>query len=134
MTKFLLKYSIVFVLVMFMGYGFFYYFSQSITQEIRLSPLALFTFHTIFSLFLCITLAKLRTTQKFAEQVGFIYLGSVFIKVVLFSVLFRNTFFSEIPFTNIETINLLIPLFLGLFFEVFFLSRLLGHFSKIKNE
>ncbi len=134
MTKFLLKYSLVFVLVMFMGYGSFYYFLQSITQEIRLSPLTLFAFHTIFSLFLCVTLAKLRTTQKFAEQVGFIYLGSVFIKVVLFSVLFRNAFFSEIPFTNIETINLLIPLFLGLFFEVFFLSRLLGHFSKIKNE
>lgn len=94
----------------------------------------IYIFNTVFSLVLCFVLAALNRTQKFADQLGFLYLASVVLKALVFLIVFNPYLFNGESFTNSEAVSLLIPLFLSLIFEVFFISRLLSEKRVAKNE
>ena len=133
MTKTQIQYISFFVLgliLLFLGHQYVLGIKD---LSLPFSLTNIYAFHGIFSLLLCVVLSRLVKTDRFKEQVGFIYLGSVLVKAVLFCVVFRKAIFTDQSLTNIEAVSLLLPLFIGLFFEVFFLSKLLKQKAKIKN-
>lgn len=134
MIRFGLKYILVFVLVTCLVFWAHQYCLQTLEHIISLSLVKVYVFHTVTSLALCAVLVQLKSSTKYAEHIGFVYLASVVVKAILFFVIFRQSIFSDASLTNIEAASLLLPLFLGLFFEVLFLSRLLRQKPKIKNE
>ena len=133
MIKQLAIYSATFLLVATIA---FYIHQFALTQfHIRL-PFSLkniYFFHTGFSLVLCIQLFLLSQTRKFREQLGFLYLLSVALKIILFCIAFGNYIFSEETTGIKENSNLLIPMVLMLVLEVFFVSKLLKNQNPIKN-
>ena len=113
----------------------FYIHAHGFVKFAQNSPIALinlYMFFNMFSILLMFGLSRLKNT-KFQDQIGFVYLFSVAVKIILFCLVFYNPIFKTKAFTNIESINILIPIALTLFFEIFFMSKMLKNLSGLKN-
>ena len=86
-----------------------------------------------FSAFLLLLLFLLSKKMRYEDQLGFFYLVGVVLKLILFSIVFREHIFSYESFTNEQSANLLIPIALTLFFEVHILMKILNKKDRIKN-
>lgn len=117
----ILGFAILFVIV----YGLQYYFCANLAC-IRYNFLTTTLFFALSSAVICLVLLFLDTKQKFKPQLGFIYLPTLFIKGLLFYVLFQNSVFSLIKLTLEERLNLLIPLFTFLALEVYFAAKVIN--------
>ena len=71
-----------------------------------------YAFHAVFSLVVCLNFLILSKVEKLAHQLGFLYFGAFFVKIVLFALLFSNLLFKEGSLAKFDSISLLIPLFL----------------------
>lgn len=87
--------------------------------------LAPYVFHICFALAVIILFKSLARMPKMKDQLGFVYLGVLLLKLFLFAAFFRFQIFDETLSNNISTANYLVPVFLGLLFEVAFLSVVL---------
>lgn len=126
-------YVVSFGLLSFVGYNVYTVLLPQIASESRISLKEVYLFYGIFSLMLCTLLLLLSKKEKFKDQLGFLYLISVALKVILFCLVFYKHIFTKDSFTNIESINFLIPMILLLVLEVFFISKLLKNISPSKN-
>ena len=86
----------------------------------------LYLFHIGFSLLICINLQFLTKIAHVSEQLGFIYLGTLLLKIILFSVVFNETVIASENLTVASKISLLIPTFIFLLVEVFFIAKILN--------
>jgi len=127
-------YLISFIALAFFGYYIHTSVLHSIAEVSPVSLLNLYLFFTSFSLILCISFLYSQKTERFKDQLGFLYLLSVVLKIVVFCVVFRGAIFSQDSFTNKQTVNLLIPIFLMIVLEVFFISKMLNKNKPIKND
>ncbi|WP_452230618.1 DUF6168 family protein [Lacinutrix sp. MEBiC02404] len=87
---------------------------------------SIYLFHFIVSLLICTGFAVLDTTKKWSQQLGFVYLFTFITKLMLFAVIFKNSVFKVESLSKIEGFNLLIPVFLFLFLEVYFIAKILS--------
>lgn len=125
MSKSLLYFALIFIAVA--ASIFFLHDYVLATNNLSLSfPLdQMYVFHVLFSIILVVTIYILGKKVKFQEQTGFLYLVSVFLKAIVFCFVFMPYIFSGQEFSKMEAASLLAPVFLALFFEVFFLYKLL---------
>ncbi|AXT18551.1 hypothetical protein D7030_07105 [Flavobacteriaceae bacterium AU392] len=133
MIKQLGVYFISFALLSLIGY---YLHTIALSQLASESPISLkyvYIFFGGFSLLLCANFSLLSRTEKFKDQLGFLYLVSVALKILLFCIVFSKHIFIEASFMKKETLNLLIPMILMLVLEVFFVSKLLNYSTPLKN-
>ena len=86
----------------------------------------LYLFHIGFSLLICINLQFLTKIAHVSEQLGFIYLGTLLLKIILFSVVFNETVIASENLAVASKISLLIPTFIFLLVEVFFIAKILN--------
>lgn len=86
-------------------------------------------FFAISSLVICFHLKFFSFKKSLQPQLGFIYLPTLFIKGIFFFIIFRTSVFSLDILSSIERLNLLIPLFLFLGLEVYFVVKIIS-----KNE
>jgi hypothetical protein len=82
-------------------------------------------FFAIASLVICLHLKLFSSVKNLQSQLGFIYLPTLFIKGVLFFLMFRTSIFQLDTLEIVERLNLLIPLFLFLGLEVFFILKII---------
>jgi hypothetical protein len=126
MNKDIFTYILVFVILFLIGF----YTHQAIlsSKEIQLSFSLekVYAFHAFFSVLVCLNLRWGATKEKVLPQLGFIYLGSLILKLVLFSILFYKTVLQKGNFTSSEKISLLIPVLIFLIIEVIFTSKILN--------
>ena len=125
MFKSLLKYILVFTLLFFGGSYLHSFFLEQIHKSISFSIEKIYLFHFIFSLLICVLFLLLTKSKKFKDQLGFLYLATLLLKLFFFLILFQNIVFSEVALLKIERISLLIPVILFLSFEVFYISKIL---------
>jgi len=85
-----------------------------------------YLFHVGFSLLICVNFILLLTVDEISEQLGFIYLGSIFLKLILFSVAFNKTLFTEENVLFSSKISLLIPTVIFLLTEAIFVIKILN--------
>ena len=134
MRKFLSFYMILLIAISLLT---FLIHSKGFVHFANRSPIqieALYLFHSIFTFLLTFVLSLLIVNHKFKDQIGFLYLASMVLKLILFCVFFKSHIFNQNSFTNTESANLLIPMTLMLFFEILFLSKLLNRFGALKND
>ncbi len=125
---------IFFVLVSLVVYFLHTIGLSNLASHSPISLIQVYIFNTVFTVFLCVTAIVLSKTEKYADQIGFLYLGSVVLKVIFFFLLFYKPIFKSDDFTNIEIFNLLIPIILFLIFEVVVISKILNNKPALKND
>ncbi len=84
-------------------------------------------FFSISSAIICMAILAFSLSKKLNSQLGFIYLPSLFIKGILFFVIFNESIFALENLSIEERINLLIPLFTFLALEVYFVAKFINH-------
>ena len=106
-----------------------YFLNFALVSEEQIPNIALknhYVFHLTFSIAVCALFMGLSQHKKWKDQLGFIYLGTFFLKLVIFAVVFKGLIQPSKTLENIEVSLVLIPLFLGLTLEVFVISQLLN--------
>ena len=84
-----------------------------------------YIFHFSFSLILLISFSILAQFDKFFEQLGFIYMGLLVFKIVIFAVLFFPQLLGENLLSHFYRASLLIPVIVFLPLEVIFISKIM---------
>ncbi|NAS31661.1 hypothetical protein GTQ40_11810 [Flavobacteriaceae bacterium R38] len=126
-------YLVSFMLLLLIGFNSHQLILSQLAIDTPFSLKKVYVFHGAFSLLLCTNFFLLFHTKKFKDQLGFLYLVSVALKIILFCIVFSEHIFTEDSFTQTDGINFLIPMAVMLFLEVFFINKLLKKSSPVKN-
>lgn len=129
MIKRLSVYGIVLILFPI----FIYYLHSNVLVNIAAEasvPLnRVYLFNGIFSFLICVTALYLTKSKTYSDQIGFLYLASVVLKLISFFLIFYKPVFKVDALTNTQIANLLIPIMLFLVFEVVLIRNLLNNNS-----
>lgn len=123
--------SIVIYLLLFFGI-FFLSFSvheSYIYKQNTILPFSLkqvYLFHLGFSLLICINFKVFSAVNKIFSQLGFIYLGTLFFKLVIFCAIFYQPLFNKENLSQIARVSFFIPTLLFLLTEAFFVAQILN--------
>ncbi|NJB37105.1 DUF6168 family protein [Croceivirga sp. JEA036] len=90
-------------------------------------------FHFICSALLVLGIQALSTVKSLVNSLGIAYLASLFIKMGLFVLLFKEPLFAEEETPKSELLSLLIPFFISLFVEVYFIAKILMKIDTSNN-
>ncbi|WP_422858262.1 DUF6168 family protein [Flagellimonas sp. S174] len=124
-----MKRGLILSLGIILCFALAYFLTLNNVPKAQFSKIALnehYAFHLMFSIMVCLLFLGLNRHKKWKEQLGFIYLGTFFLKLVIFVVVFQELVQPSKSLENIEVFLVLVPLFLGLFLEVFVISQLLN--------
>lgn len=84
-----------------------------------------YLFHLSFSLLICVNFKLFSTVDKIFEQLGFIYLGTLLLKIILFYAIFYRPIFADENLTQTGRLSLFLPLIIFLLTEVIFVAKVL---------
>ncbi|WP_298762980.1 DUF6168 family protein [uncultured Polaribacter sp.] len=121
----------VFLVLGFLGYQVHSYIFTQIHKEPAFSLLKLYKFNTGFSLLVCINIVLLSNVNKIAEQLGFIYLGALLLKILLFVATFYVSIIKKDILQTVDKISMLITVFVFLSTELFFVIKLINQKQSI---
>ncbi|RAJ17929.1 DUF6168 family protein [Olleya aquimaris] len=102
------------------------YILNSNSIYLRFLLLPVYTFHFVFSFIISALFLLLSNSSKWQTQLGFLYIFALITKVLFFAIVFKDSIFNLDNLTRMESFNLLIPLFLFLFLEVYFIANILN--------
>lgn len=125
MIKQLLTYSIVFFLIYFIGYNLHEIFISNYEIYLPFSLNKIYLFHVGFSLLICSNFLLFSTVNKIFEQLGFIYLVTIVLKIILFCIFFYKSIFTVENLSFSARISLFIPMIIFLLTEAFFVAKIL---------
>ena len=125
MIKRILVYVVIFILLFIICYFIHNYLIENLNITLPFSLIKVYQFNIGFSLLVCVNFIALSTIKKIAEQLSFIYLGAILLKLILFSALFYNSIFTEEIMLISSKLSLLIPTFIFLFAEAFFVIKII---------
>ena len=126
MLKRTLIYALTFIALFLLGY-----YSHKAIIEAKQLPLVFslqksYLFHAIFSFLICVIFAFLSLKDKLFQQLGFIYLGALTLKIILFCIVFYNPIITASDLSKTDSISLLIPIAIFLITEVYFIAKILN--------
>ncbi|WP_367179551.1 DUF6168 family protein [uncultured Winogradskyella sp.] len=124
-ATYIISFSILFALI----YVSQNYILNASGKVIRFSLWDTNMFFALSSFIICIHFQFFSGIKSIQPQLGFIYLPTLFIKGILFFLMFKTSIFELEALLTAEKLNLLIPLFLFLGLEVFFVVKIIT-----KNE
>ena len=128
MAKNLITYILVFASVGVLSYLLHNNFIEEKNISLPFSLKKVYLFFVFFSLVICSLFKIGSVINKIKEQLGFIYLGTIIFKIIVFAVIFYKSVF-EVDLTNAQRIALIIPMAIFLFIEVFFVAKILNKTS-----
>ena len=99
---------------------------EQMNTELRFDIICLYWFFSIFSFALCVVFRILANIEKTKSQIGFLYLFTLVFKIIVFFLIFKSSIFSLPNLSKIESLNILITLFVFLILEIYFIVRLLS--------
>ncbi len=126
MIKNILVYILIIGVLFFLGVNSHRYFIEKISVNLQFSLQNVYMFNAIFSLVVCTVFLILSEKESIFEKLGFLYLGTLVFKIILFYAVFYNPVFTAQDLTKIERISLLIPIAIFLSVEVYFIARILS--------
>ncbi|SMG21213.1 hypothetical protein SAMN05661096_01161 [Marivirga sericea] len=100
------------------------WYISSIDETLTYSINSIYLFH--FIAFIIIVLSVELLSQRLPDQVGYFYLASVFVKIGLFVLVFKDTIFASSPLNFLERISIIIPFFMFLVLEAIYSGRLMN--------
>ncbi|MDP4704597.1 MAG: DUF6168 family protein [Polaribacter sp.] len=99
---------------------------EKLEIEIAFSLKKVYLFHLGFSLLICVNFTIFSTVDKIFQQLGFIYLATIFLKIVVFNVIFYNPIFSKEDLDFASRISFFIPMIVFLSTEAVFVVKILN--------
>ena len=99
---------------------------EKLEIEIAFSLKKVYLFHLGFSLLICVNFTIFSTVDKIFQQLGFIYLATIFLKIVVFNVIFYNPIFSKENLDFASRISFFIPMIVFLSTEAVFVVKILN--------
>ncbi|MDP5107265.1 MAG: DUF6168 family protein [Polaribacter sp.] len=126
MIKTIFLYFVVFLSVFFISF----YINEKILENqgisLPFSLLKVYLFHAGFSLLICVNFKVFSFVDNIFPQLGFIYLATIFLKIILFTVFFYKSIFPEESLSQTARLSLLIPTIIFLLTEAFFIAKILN--------
>lgn len=119
---FLLSFSVLFGV----AFGLHHYVLSTSKMVIRFSLLQVYVFHFVFSLIISTLFLLLSNSHKWFSQLGVLYIFTMINKGLFFALVFKDSIFKIDKYTKTESLSLIIPLFLFLFMEVYFIANILN--------
>jgi hypothetical protein len=134
MIKNSIKYALLFSVLLIVGYSLHSYLIANSSILLPFSLLNVYCFHAVISFLICVGFEVFSRQQKYHDQLGFIYLGALVFKIIVFSIVFNKVLFAEQNLSKTESVSLLIPLAIFLVTEVYFITQVLNrkHSDRIK--
>lgn len=127
LQKKILHYTILCALVLIAGYALHNFVLNSFEVKHPFDLWKIYLFQGIATLILCVSFEFIsQKSEQLKDQLGFLYLAAMALKVGLFSIFFRSILFSTLVLTKIDSLSLLIPIFLFLFLEVIIIVKILN--------
>jgi hypothetical protein len=126
MSKDLFRYIVVFVILFLIGFYGHQFLLKYLALKIIFSLEKVYLFHAFFSALICVNLRVFSTVDKLFPQLGFIYLSTLVLKLILFATFFYNPLFSTDSFSLVEKGSLFFPLFIFLLTEAVFVLKILN--------
>jgi hypothetical protein len=126
MIKHIFIYFLIFFGIFFLSFSTHenYIDAQEIILPFSLQKV--YVFHLGFSLLVCLNFRLFSNVDKIFSQLGFIYLVTLFLKIVLFYALFYQSIFNEENLSQIARVSLFIPMLIFLLTEAFFVTKILN--------
>ncbi|WP_343328347.1 DUF6168 family protein [Polaribacter staleyi] len=125
MIKSILVFSIVFFTLFLLSLTIHQYFIEEQQITLPYSLKKVYLFHLAFSLLICTNFLIFSRVPKIFEQLGFIYLGTILLKLTLFSIIFYKSIFPENELSFSERLSLFIPAIVFLLTEAVFVAKIL---------
>jgi len=125
MIRSVLLFSVVFFIVFIIGFSIHDFLIQKQQIILPFSLKKVYLFHLFFSLIICINFLIFSNFNKFFEQLGFIYLGTILLKLTLFCFLFYPSIFTEEELALSSRMSLFIPVVLFLITEATIVAKIL---------
>ena len=125
MIKSLFLYATVFFSLFFLS---FFLHENYIEKQAIILPFSLkkvYLFHFGFSLLICSNFLIFSTVDKIFEQLGFIYLATIVLKLIIFCIIFYNPIFTVEDLSFDARFSLFIPMIIFLLTEVLFVTKIL---------
>lgn len=126
MIKTIFLYSITFFSLFLISFYLHEYYLEKRLITLPYSLRKVYLFHLGFSLLICINFKVFSSVDKIFPQLGFIYLGTIFLKILLFSAFFYTSIFTLETLSQIARLSLFIPMIIFLLTEAVFVSRILN--------
>jgi hypothetical protein len=126
MSKDIFRYILVFVILFVIGFYGHQFLLNYLELKIIFSLEKVYLFHAFFSALICVNLRVFSTVDKLLPQLGFIYLSTLVLKLILFATFFYNPLFSSDSFSLVEKGSLFFPLFIFLLTEAVFVLKILN--------
>lgn len=126
MIKNILVFTTVFFFLFLVSFSLHQYFIENQEIVLPFSLKKIYLFHLAFSLLICANFLLLSTVDKIFEQLGFIYLGTIVLKLILFCLIFYKSIFTEQELTFAARISLFIPMIIFLLTEAVFVTKILN--------
>lgn len=125
MIRSILVYAAVFFCLFLISYSIHEYLIEAQEVILPFSLKKVYLFHLGFSLIICMNFIAISTVDKIFEQLGYIYLGTILLKLVLFIAFFYKSIFTEEKLPLIARLSLLIPMIVFLLTEAIFVAKIL---------
>lgn len=126
MSKDIFRYIAVFVSLFLTGFYGHQFLLEFFGLKLSFSLEKVYLFHASFSALICVNLKVISTVDKLFSQLGFIYLSTLVIKLILFAIFFYNPLFTVDSFSSADKLSLFFPLFIFLLTEAIFVLKILN--------
>lgn len=127
MIKILVRLLIAFILLYFLGLEAHKMLFSNVSKNTAEILQKIYLFHSGFSILICINLLFLKSVQKLVGLLGFIYLGALMLKIIVFTAVFYQPFVKATnlaPHFKLSIVaTTIIFLFVELLFVIFILKR-----------
>lgn len=127
LQKKIFHYAVLCGLVLIVGYAIHNFILDYFNIEHPFDLWKIYLFQGIATLVLCASFEFIsQKSQQLKDQLGFLYLAAMALKVGAFSLFFRDILFSSLVLSKGDSLSLLIPIFLFLFLEVLIIVKILN--------
>ena len=126
MSKQLFFQFLIFLALFLLGFHLHEFILEKLHLQTAFSLKKVYLFHLGFSLLICINFIIFSTVDKIFQQLGFIYLVAIFLKIVVFCIIFYNPIFNKENLDFASRISLFIPMIIFLLTEAFFVAKILN--------
>ena len=126
MLKRFLVYLSVFAVLFVLGLYTHQYYINKTQVALIFSLQKVYLFHAVFSFLICGVFYLMSYKEKLSQQLGFIYLAALVLKIVVFCAVFYNPILTTETLPKSNSVSLLIPIAIFLIAEVYFIANILN--------
>ena len=125
MIRSIIAYAAIFFCIFIISFSLHDYLLEERQIILPFSLKKVYLFHLGFSLIICTNFVAISRVEKIFDQLGYIYLGTILLKLIIFIATFYKSIITGETLPFITRISLLIPMIIFLFIEAIIVAKIL---------